>query len=125
MTTERAAEIDPLRRGRGNAVLSGVPLLPLPHHVGLTGLGVALGRDVHGVPPNRVVKVTDRIELLTLPTEGVALSRQFEPSPQNHIPSPTEASIPKLEVDQTVAPRPEEEIADALRSEPDIEDHSK
>ena len=30
-----------------------------------------------------------------------------------------------LEVDQTVPPRPEEEIADVLRAEPDVEDHSR
>jgi len=53
------------------------------------------------------------------------VSVQFEHSPQNHIPGPDEPSIPRLEVDQTIAPRPEEEIADALRAEPDIEDHSQ
>ena len=43
-------------------------------------------------------------------------------SPQ-HVPSPDEPSIPELEADQTIAPRPEEEIADILRAEPDVEDH--
>lgn len=33
-------------------------------------------------------------------------------------PGPEEPSIPQLEDDQTTAPRPEEEIADQLRSEP-------
>ncbi|WP_205683928.1 hypothetical protein [Cryobacterium aureum] len=51
------------------------------------------------------------------------MSRHFEDSPQKHIPGPDEPSIPELEVDQTIAPRPEEEIADALRAEPDVEDH--
>lgn len=60
-----------------------------------------------------------------LTTEGPILSLHFEHSPQNHIPSPDEASIPEVEVDQTIAPRPEEEIADALRAEPDVEDHSE
>ncbi len=32
--------------------------------------------------------------------------------------------VPELETDQDVAPRPEEAIADALRAEPDVEDHS-
>jgi hypothetical protein len=48
-----------------------------------------------------------------------------EHPPQHHIPTPDESSVPELEDDQTVAPRPEEEIADALRAEPDVEDHSK
>lgn len=42
-----------------------------------------------------------------------------------HIPSADEPSIPELEADETIAPRPEEAIADMLRSEPDVEDHSK
>lgn len=46
------------------------------------------------------------------------------PSPE-HVPGPDESTVPELEVDQTVAPRPEEEIADVLRAKPDVEDHSK
>jgi len=42
-----------------------------------------------------------------------------------HIPAPDEPTIPELEEDQTVAPRPEEDIADVLRAEPDVEDHSE
>ncbi|WP_206751395.1 hypothetical protein [Cryobacterium sp. Hh7] len=60
-----------------------------------------------------------------LPTEGFAVSLHFEHSPQRHVPGPGEPSIPQLEVDQTIAPRPEEEIADALRAEPDVVDHSE
>ena len=41
-----------------------------------------------------------------------------------HVPDADEPSIPELEEDQTIAPRPEEEIADELRAEPDVEDHS-
>lgn len=41
-----------------------------------------------------------------------------------HIPAPGEASVPELEFDETIAPRPEEEIADALRAEPDTADHT-
>ena len=59
------------------------------------------------------------------PTEGFTVSLHFEDSPQNHIPSADEPSVPELEVDQTVAPRPEEEIADVLRAQPDVEDHSE
>lgn len=42
-----------------------------------------------------------------------------------HIPGPGEPSIPELEEDETIAPRPEEELADALRAEPDTADHSQ
>lgn len=59
------------------------------------------------------------------PTEGFTVSIHFEHAPENHIPGPDEASVPELEVDQTIAPRPEEEIADALRAEPDVEEHSE
>lgn len=48
-----------------------------------------------------------------------------EPTPQEHIPAPDEPTIPELEEDQTVAPRPEEEIADELRAQPDVTDHSQ
>lgn len=43
----------------------------------------------------------------------------------NNIPDPDESSLPELEVDQTIAPRPEEEIADVGRAVPDTEDHSQ
>jgi hypothetical protein len=55
------------------------------------------------------------------PTEGFAVPLHNEHSPGSHIPN---ASIPELEVDQTIAPRPEEEIADVSRAKPDVEDHS-
>lgn len=42
-----------------------------------------------------------------------------------HIPGPGEPSVPELEADETIAPRPEEEIADILRAKPDLEDHSR
>ncbi|WP_180968956.1 hypothetical protein [Microbacterium aurantiacum] len=42
-----------------------------------------------------------------------------------HIPGPGEPSVPELETDETIAPRPEEEIADVLRAKPDLEDHSR
>ena len=43
---------------------------------------------------------------------------------QEHVPDPGEHSFPQLESDQAIPPRPEEEIADLLRAEPDVEDHS-
>jgi hypothetical protein len=42
----------------------------------------------------------------------------------DHIPTPDEPSVPELELDETIAPRPEEEIADVLRTKPDLEDRS-
>jgi|GEM_PF-1096484 len=33
-------------------------------------------------------------------------------------------TVPEIEADESIAPRPEEEIADALRAEPDVADHS-
>ena len=46
------------------------------------------------------------------------------PSAQ-HVPEPGESSIPELEVDETIPPRPEEEIADLNRAQPDVEDHGR
>jgi hypothetical protein len=57
------------------------------------------------------------------PTEGPAVSSHNEHRYHLGIPSLGEPSIPELEVDETVAPRPEEEIADVGRAEPDVEDH--
>ena len=59
------------------------------------------------------------------PTKGCAVPDHFEDSTASHVPSPEEPSIPELEEDQTIAPRPEEEIADALRATPDTQDHSQ
>ena len=52
------------------------------------------------------------------------MSTPNEHSSQWHIPRPDESSVPELEVDENVAPRPEEEIADVLRAKPDVADHS-
>ncbi|WP_396667239.1 hypothetical protein [Microbacterium sp. R86528] len=48
-----------------------------------------------------------------------------ENTPDHHIPATDEPSVPELEADETVPPRPEEEIADVLRTQPDLEDHSR
>ncbi|KQQ93677.1 hypothetical protein ASF62_05560 [Leifsonia sp. Leaf325] len=58
-----------------------------------------------------------------MPTEGIAVSD--ETTPGHHIPSADESNFPELEADETIPPRPEEEIADVLRAEPDLEDHSR
>lgn len=42
-----------------------------------------------------------------------------------HVPAPDEPTVPELEDDETIAPRPEEEIADVLRAEPDVTDHRR
>ena len=53
------------------------------------------------------------------------MSTHNHQSSPGHIPGPDEPSVPELETDETIAPRPEEEIADVLRAEPDTEDHSE
>lgn len=65
------------------------------------------------------------IGLWVLPTEGVAVSSHNEHSSHGHIPDPEEPTVPEIETDQTMAPRPEEEIADVLRTKPDVDDHSQ
>jgi GntR family transcriptional regulator/MocR family aminotransferase len=67
----------------------------------------------------------NRPSLKVSPTEGSAVSLPTDKSPQEHIPAADEPSVPQLEDDQTIAPRPEEEIADELRAKPDVEDHSQ
>jgi len=52
--------------------------------------------------------------------EGTAVSSAAERPEPHHIPGPDEASVPEIEVDETIAPRPEEEIADLARAEPDV-----
>lgn len=58
-----------------------------------------------------------------MPTEGFAVSHKNTRDRQ--IPAADEPSVPELEADETIPPRPEEEIADVLRAEPDLEDHSR
>ncbi len=62
-----------------------------------------------------VVPIDRRIPVSLLP----------EHSPHEHVPGPDESTLPELEEDQSVAPRPEEEVADVLRAKPDVEDHSR
>jgi len=45
-------------------------------------------------------------------------------SPQE-VSGPDEPAVPELEEDQTIPPRPEEEIADVLRAVPDVADHRR
>ena len=52
------------------------------------------------------------------------MSDHTDHSAPDHVPGPGETTVPELELDETIAPRPEEEIADALRAKPDVEDHS-
>jgi hypothetical protein len=59
------------------------------------------------------------------PTEGTAVPDHTDHAHHEHIPAPDEPTVPELEEDQTIAPRPEEEIADELRAEPDVADHSE
>ena len=57
--------------------------------------------------------------------EGFAMSTRHEHASQEQSPDQGGPTIPELEVDETIAPRPEEEIADILRAKPDVEDHSQ
>jgi peroxiredoxin len=57
-------------------------------------------------------------------TAVAALPRAPHPSTE-HVPASDEPTVPELEEDETIAPRPEEEIADALRAKPDVTDHSR
>ena len=43
--------------------------------------------------------------------------------PHESSPAADQPDVPEIEEDQTVAPRPEEEIADVARSEPDPQGH--
>lgn len=43
------------------------------------------------------------------------------PGPHEHLSDSGEPSVPVVEYDQNAAPRPEEEIANSLRAEPDDE----
>ncbi len=53
------------------------------------------------------------------------MTHHDEHSAHDHIPAPGEATVPELEADENIAPRPEEEIADVLRAKPDVEDHRR
>jgi len=53
------------------------------------------------------------------------VSTHNEHSSPKHIPGPGEPSVPELEDDETIPPRPEEAIADVARATPDVEDHSR
>jgi hypothetical protein len=53
------------------------------------------------------------------------MTTRQEPHAHPHVPAPDEPTVPELEEDENVAPRPEEEIADVLRAEPDVQDHTR
>lgn len=56
-------------------------------------------------------------------TEGSAVS--YENTHDHHMPAADHPSVPELEADEPVAPRPEEEIADVLLAEPDLDGHNR
>lgn len=57
--------------------------------------------------------------------EGATVNSHNDQSHREHIPGPGEATVPEIELDENIAPRPEEEVADLLRAEPAVEDHSQ
>ena len=75
-------------------------------------------------PAIMVPRRRNRHTLWMLPTKGFAVSDHAEVSSAGHIPGPDEPSVPELEVDETIPPRPEEEAPDVARAKPDVEDHS-
>ncbi|MCH6230881.1 hypothetical protein MK786_09045 [Microbacterium sp. CFH 31415] len=74
---------------------------------------VIFGDALH-IQPYDTFELVDRLIVPTHPDRDT----------QPHIPADGEASVPEIEVDENVAPRPEEEIADVARAEPDTTDHS-
>ena len=50
---------------------------------------------------------------------GIVMTDRSEIPHHEPVPGPGEPPVPSLEEDESAAPRPEEEIADQLRSEPD------
>ena len=75
-------------------------------------------------PSNFSRRATPTPTLWLLPTKGFTVPSHPDHSSHDRVPAPDEASIPELEADENIAPRPEEEIADALRAEPDVDDHT-
>lgn len=75
---------------------------PLPHR------SRGEGRSTH---------ITHRVSVSS--TEGFTVSQPSQSSSPDGGDSAKEDAVPELEVDQTIAPRPEEEIADVLNEEPD------
>ncbi len=57
-----------------------------------------------------------------MPSEGETMTDPIHESPLGH--DRHEPMVPEIETDESIAPRPEEEIADVLRAEPDVADHS-
>lgn len=53
------------------------------------------------------------------------MTSRYEDVPEKHVPEPREPGMPELEVDETVPPRPEEDIADVARAKPEIDSHSQ
>ena len=49
------------------------------------------------------------------------MTSRHEGASEGRVPAPDESSIPELEDDETIAPRPEEEIADIARAEPNLD----
>lgn len=74
--------------------------------------------DGHFGDYNQPYDTFELVDRLIAPTHPVH-------STEPHIPAAGEASVPEIEVDENVAPRPEEEIADVARADPDTTDHGR
>lgn len=53
------------------------------------------------------------------------MSSPDQQASHDYQPSADDPTIPELEVDETIPPRPEEEAADLARATPDTEDHGQ
>lgn len=125
----KSSSFSPCSAPRGSELLSQTPR---GFHSLVQDVDDKIERDARYAGPQRAEARQQRscsharadigILLSVTPTEGSAVSD--DNTPDHHIPAADEPSIPELEADETVAPRPEEEIADALRAKPDLEDHS-
>lgn len=75
----------------------------------------ALPRVTHGEPPTYAEMTANG---------RTSVPENTPHDAPHHIPAPGEPSVPELEEDENIPPRPEEEVADVLRARPDVEDHS-
>lgn len=83
---------------------------------------VAEGDDSAYAYPVTPPKSTDAYIASLDDRAGAEQPKRIDQDAEPHIPLAGEASVPELEVDENVAPRPEEEIADVARAEPDTTD---
>ncbi len=91
---------------------------------GRVGLEIAARHDCHPLRGVANYEGVYRLTYLRGPSGIlVMLAQDMRSTSHHHIPAADEPSVPELETDETIPPRPEEDIANVLRAEPDLEDH--